>query len=82
LLDALAAVAAAQEQAQHAVHLFGATETLYELIRFTLSPFERDMHKRALTAAHAQMDESTCAEAWAAGQTMTLDEAVELALTQ
>jgi tetratricopeptide (TPR) repeat protein len=78
--DALAVVAADQGCAQHAARLFGASETLYALIRFAQSPYERDLHERAVKEARAQLGEETFAAAWAGGAAMTLDQAVAYAL--
>jgi hypothetical protein len=80
-LGALAAVAVAQGQAQLAARLFGSAETLYELLRLTLSPFERDIHERAVAVARSQLDEAMFATAWAEGKQMTLEQAIDYALT-
>ncbi len=79
-LDALAVVAAGQRRFQRATRLFGAGEKLYELIRFQLSPYERDLHDHALAAARADMGEAGFEAAFAEGRAMTLDRAVEYAL--
>jgi hypothetical protein len=41
---------------------------------------ETEETEEALAAAHAQLGEEQFAEAWAAGATMSLDDAVTLAL--
>ncbi len=78
--DALAVVAVAHGQAQQAAQLFGASETLYALIRFMQPLFERDMHAHALAEARAQLGEEAFAAAWAEGKAMTPEGAIAYAL--
>ena len=79
-LNAFAVVAVAQGQTQCAVRLFGSTEMLYEQIRWTQSPFERDAHERAVAGARSQLAEAIFSAEWARGAEMTLDGAVAFAL--
>lgn len=80
-LDALACVAAAQDQAQLAAQLFGSSASTYRLVRWTQSPFEREVHEHSLAAARAVLGDAEFEAAYAEGQRMTLDEAVEYALS-
>jgi predicted ATPase/DNA-binding SARP family transcriptional activator/DNA-binding CsgD family transcriptional regulator len=78
-----AVVASSQGQAARATRLWGAVEVLQEGIirRFTpfdLAEYDYESH---LDAARSQLDETAWEAAWAEGQEMTPDEAVEYALS-
>jgi predicted ATPase/class 3 adenylate cyclase len=79
-LEACGAAAIALSQASHAVRLFGAAETLREAIGAPLPPVERADYERDLAGAHSQLDEAAFATAWAAGQALTLEQAIAYAL--
>ncbi len=74
-LAGLAEVAAAQGQAERAGRLFGAASRLLP----TTSSSREQLHRRS-AAARAQLDAATFEAGWAAGQAMTEEQAVTLAL--
>ena len=77
----LAGVAAEPgEDMRRAAQLAGAAEALRAAIGLTVEPFERGIYERAVAAAQAALGEEAFAAAFAAGQRMTLDEAVAYAL--
>jgi tetratricopeptide (TPR) repeat protein len=87
LLEAFACLAAAQEQAERAGLLFGAADTGFAAtdVRFDLpSPWRdpnlRTEHDRLVAETRVHLGEATFAAAWAKGQAMTLQQAVEYAL--
>jgi predicted ATPase/DNA-binding CsgD family transcriptional regulator len=79
-LEGLAGVGGAWRQASRAARLFGAAEALREVGRIPLPPVNRADYERDVAATRAQLDTATFAAAWAAGQAMTLDEAIAEAL--
>jgi tetratricopeptide (TPR) repeat protein len=66
----------------HAARLFGAAEALREILDTQVLVFQRYSHVRGITALRAQLDEATLAVAWAEGRRMTLDQAIECALSE
>jgi hypothetical protein len=46
-----------------------------------MSPYERAEHDQAVSAARAALGEEAFTKAWAEGQKMTIDEAIEYALS-
>jgi tetratricopeptide (TPR) repeat protein len=84
LILALAAVAElrqVQGDAVRSVQLCGFAEKFQRAVRAELLPAFLSDYERILSIAHAQLDDPKFAAAWAEGQMMTLDEAVELALS-
>lgn len=79
--EGLAGVACAQGQSERAVRLFGAAETARQVIGTPLPHGIRMDFDRDLAMTRAQLDTSTFEEAWAAGRSMTLEQAVEYART-
>ena len=80
-LVGLAGVAAEMDRdIPRAARLAGAAAALRASIGATVEPFERDIYERAVGAAQAALGEEAFAAAFAAGQRMTLDEAVAYAL--
>ena len=85
-LDRFANLALAEEQAARAARLLGAADAAREAIGSPQPPSEREEHDRVLGAARAAIEENTLgettfAEVWAEGQAMSLEQAVEYALT-
>ncbi len=74
-LAGLAEVAAAQGQAERAGQLFGAADSL-----LPSASIYRDEVKRRVTAARAHLDAATFEAGWPAGQAMTVEQAITLAL--
>ena len=79
-LEALATLAADQNQIKRSALLFGAADALYPPLRFEMSARERVEHDQAVAAARAVLGEDAFAKAWAEGQAMSLEEAVAYAL--
>jgi predicted ATPase/class 3 adenylate cyclase len=81
-LEGLAAVMAGLGQACQAVRIWGASERLREEIGAPLPPKERADHDLQVSAARiAVADPAGFELAWQAGRGMTLDQAIEYALT-
>src|SRR5258708_13448154 len=74
-LAGLAEIAAAQGQAERAGRLFGAASRLLP----ATSTYREEVHRRS-AAARANLDAATFEAGWAAGQTMTGEQAVNFAL--
>jgi tetratricopeptide (TPR) repeat protein len=81
-LAAIAGMLQAQSEAQRAVRLCGFASNFQHPVRAALMPAERAGYDRTLAVARARLDDPELASAWVEGQKMTLDEAVELALSQ
>ena len=80
-LLAAVAVASAQPGAGHrAARLLGAAEALRLATGTTWQPHDRDEFDRWVGAARAVLDADTFAGAWAAGQALSPEEAVAIAL--
>ncbi len=79
-LEAFAILAAAQQQAERAVRLFGAAESFHEALYYSLLPMWRIEHDRGVAAAREQLGEAAFAQAWAEGRAMTMEQAIECAL--
>jgi tetratricopeptide (TPR) repeat protein len=79
-VEALAVLAAAQNQFERSTRLFGVAEMLYPQLRFEMSAKERAQHDQAVAAARAALGEEAFAKFWSEGQGMTLEEAVAYAL--
>jgi hypothetical protein len=79
-LECYAFIAKAQEQPERAVHLLGAAEALREMIQIDMSQLERVEYEREVADLKKNMSEADFNAAWEKGRSMTLDEAVELAL--
>ena len=82
-LRGLAGVALQQGQIARAVRLQGACAALLQMAGgppLILPPAERAAEEAALAPARAQLDAAAWEAAWAAGQAMSLDEAVAYAL--
>jgi predicted ATPase len=75
-----AEVLAAEGRAVTAARLLSRGEALREEIGASVPSYTSEMNARTLTTIRTQLDEAALAEAWQQGQTLTLDEAVALAL--
>jgi predicted ATPase len=76
-LEGLAGVAGEHGRAAQAARLFGAASVLRESIGTPLTPIERARYDTIISAARAHLDEATWTAAWAAGQAMSLEQAIE-----
>src|SRR5215203_3827488 len=79
-LEGMACVAAAKGQTARSARLFGAARTLQNATVYQQALEERALREPYLTAARAQLDEAAWEAAFAEGQAMTFEEAVEYAL--
>jgi hypothetical protein len=82
LLVGVAGLAVAQGRAGPAARLFGAVEGLRATIGYSMRQRLRDDYERDLATTRAALGEAVFAAAWAAGQALTLDEAVAEALAE
>jgi non-specific serine/threonine protein kinase len=79
-LAGLAGVAALAGQAERAARLFGAAETLRSATGGVLEPTDRAVYELNVAAARHGLDGETFASAWAAGTTLSLEQAITDAL--
>ena len=79
---ALGALAMAEEEPVRAAQLFGASDALCESIHTELLPIDRDDYKQNVATVQSQLDESSFNAAWQAGRTLTLEQALALALEE
>src|SRR5262249_32947587 len=82
-LVGLAGVDGGVGQPERAARLLSAAETLLDAIGLSVSvwPETRADYDRYVAAAHAQLDETTFAAAWAEGRAMSLEQVVADALS-
>jgi DNA-binding NarL/FixJ family response regulator len=78
-LAGLAAVAA-QQQPEQAVRLFSAADVLLAAINTVLSYVDRATYNHHLAAVRAQLAPAAFESAWAEGQAMTMEQAIESAM--
>ncbi|MGI8915128.1 MAG: hypothetical protein ACR2JY_15305 [Chloroflexota bacterium] len=79
-LDGLAILAVRQSQFERALRLAGASAALRDTAGYQAPPFEGEELELALTGARQALGDVAAAAAWAAGQAMSLDQAVDEAL--
>ena len=82
LLEGLACGAGAQGEAEKAARLFGATEALREATGFSLEPALRTLEEPYLVGARSQLEEGAWTEAWEEGRAMSVETAIEYALSE
>ena len=80
-LEGMAGVAAAQMQPERAVRLFGAVARLRDAIRAPRPPAFLALRERNLATARDRLGEEVFEEAWAEGQAMSAEQAIEYALS-
>lgn len=81
-LDGLAGIATAEHNPEWAARLFGAAQAHREAIAAPRWPHMDAIYDRDLALARSMLDPEAWRTAWAAGYTMTLDQAVAYALTE
>jgi predicted ATPase/DNA-binding SARP family transcriptional activator len=81
-LDQFARVAAGQRQLERAARLWAAAHALRDVIGVQIPPNGRLDYEHAVAAARAELDEEAFAAAWAAGQALTLEQAIAYALEE
>lgn len=80
-LEGSPSLAHAEEQMERGARLFGAAHALREAIRTHLTPAEREENDQRIAFVRETLGEDAFTADWDAGRAMTLDEAVEYALT-
>ena len=81
-LECFGFIATAREQAERAIRLFAAAETLRQKAAAPMTAFERTEYDAALARLRAALDADVLAAAWADGAGMSTDAAVAFALSQ
>jgi hypothetical protein len=77
----LAQAAALEEEYEYAGVLWGAAEQLRDLLNMPLDPSREDIYTSLIPTARSQLGEEAFDNAWKKGKAMTLNEAIEFALT-
>jgi tetratricopeptide (TPR) repeat protein len=81
-LECFAFIAKAQEQGERAVKLMSAAQALREASNSARTPQESIEYDREVAGLRAGMDEKTFDLLWAEGQSMYMEQAIELALEE
>jgi DNA-binding CsgD family transcriptional regulator len=81
-LEGLACDAGAKGEAERAARLFGAAQALREATGFPLEPAMRALEEPYLTRARSRLEESAWTEAWEEGRAMSMEAAIEYALSE
>jgi predicted ATPase/class 3 adenylate cyclase len=81
-LESATELALAKDNPDLAARVYGATQQFYEQFRFLLSPLERDHHEFNVRAARTALGEETFLTAWESGKSISMDEAMQLALQE
>jgi predicted ATPase/DNA-binding SARP family transcriptional activator len=79
-LSAFAGIHLARGNAEFTAHLFGAVQALISETNLRILQIDRFEYERNLAALHDQLDQSVLEKAWAKGEAMTMQQAVEFAL--
>jgi predicted ATPase/class 3 adenylate cyclase len=79
-LECFAFIAKAHEQPERAIKLLGAAERLREIIKIDMSDMERVEYDREVADLKANIGEKEFTLLWAEGRSMTMEQAIELAL--
>lgn len=77
-----ASLAGAQRQPVRAARLWGAAEALREVLGLPFSPIQHFYYGPYIAHAHTSLNEEAWETAWAEGRAMSLEEAVEYALSE
>jgi predicted ATPase/class 3 adenylate cyclase len=80
-LECVAFIARARKDGTRAAHLLGAAEVLREVADAGMTNIERVEYDAELSGLGGDMDADALARAWAEGRAMTMDQAVDLALS-
>jgi predicted ATPase/DNA-binding CsgD family transcriptional regulator len=75
-LGALAGVAQTTGQLERAARWCGSVQALFDASDYRISPEKRKHYERTVAATRAQLGEAAFAAAWAAGQSLTAEQAV------
>jgi hypothetical protein len=71
-----------QQEGIRAARILGAVEVLCKTFGTPLRMFQHHARERVIATPHTQLDDATFAAAFAEGQGMTLEQAVEYALSE
>jgi hypothetical protein len=80
IIEIVASIALGQGHTMQAARLLAAATVLRRVHRLPGYPAARSYYDHTLAAARAQLDDATFAAAWAAGQVLTLEQAIAEAL--
>lgn len=80
-LEVLAGVAGARGQPERAARLFGAAEALREVNGAPMNTADRAIYSRSVATARAGLSATALTAAWSAGRALTVDQAIEEALS-
>jgi tetratricopeptide (TPR) repeat protein len=80
-LECFAFISVAWEQYARAAKLFGAAESLREIINSIRTPAEQNEFEGAKSRLQAEMGEGEFNTAWEVGRSITMEQAIELALS-
>jgi serine/threonine-protein kinase PknK len=81
-LEGLACISAAEGDAKRAARLFGAAQALREVVGYQHHPEDDAWRAPYLATARSRLDEASWEEAWAAGQAMSMEQAIVYALSE
>ena len=79
-LECFSFLALADEEPQHAAKLFGAAEALREKSQSPMADNERNEYERSIAQLHTMLPEAEFNALWAEGRSMTMEQAIQLAL--
>jgi tetratricopeptide (TPR) repeat protein len=81
-LECFAFIAKIQEQPERAARLFGAAEMTREIINIPMNGMEQVEYDREVEELKTNIDKKIFASLWAEGRSMTMEQAVELAIQE
>jgi DNA-binding NarL/FixJ family response regulator len=81
-LEGFASLAVAEAQPQLAAQFLGAVERLREELGFPVVPSEVEAYRQLKDTIRTSLDANTFADAWQAGQAMSLEDVIERALAE
>ena len=81
-LESIAFISKALEQADKALRLLGAAEALREKIGIDMTSQEREAYEKEVADLKVNMDEKEFTSLWTEGRSMTMGEAIELAVEE
>jgi len=81
-LESFAAIAVIENKPQRAIKLLGAAEALRERSSSPMTDFERIEYERDVANARSLLDDTETDRLWLEGRSMTMDDAIEMALEE
>jgi predicted ATPase/DNA-binding SARP family transcriptional activator/DNA-binding CsgD family transcriptional regulator len=81
-LEGMACIAAAEGDAERAARLFGVAQALREVVGYHHRPEENALREPYLADARSQLEEASWEVEWAEGRAMSMEQAIEYALSQ